>query len=38
MNEPLDVRDKAWIDAFTVFRKANLDAWAVYIVTVLYLM
>ena len=30
MNEPLDVRENAWIDAFTVFRKANLDAWAVY--------
>ena len=30
MNEPLDVRDNAWIDAFAVFRKANLYAWAVY--------
>ena len=30
MNEPLDVRANAWIDAFAVFRKVNLDAWAVY--------
>ena len=30
MGDPLAVRDNAWIDAFAVFRKANLDAWAVY--------
>lgn len=30
MGDPLAVRDNAWIDAFAAFRKANLDAWAVY--------
>lgn len=30
MGDPLDVRANAWIDAFAVFRKVNLDAWAVY--------
>ena len=30
MYDPLAVRDKAWIDAFAVFRKFKDDAWVAY--------